>query len=142
MKKMLTSTAKNLWVKVAAALVLSRILVLLAARLHTVRQSERGASLDTFTAHINERIPELMKAYQIPGVSIAHVKGSKILSMVLIGCLSQPYLSISSIFPRASEWLGISLFALALVMLLSSLFTKSSRIIRSSDKTMVASCRH
>lgn len=50
-----------------------------------------------------------------------------VLSTVLIWCLSQPYLNISSIFPRASEWLGISISALTAILLLSALFPKISR---------------
>lgn len=78
MKKMFTSIAKNRWIKASAALMLSCILVLSAAMLHPVRQSERGARLETFTAHIDVRIHELMKTYQIPGVSMALVQDGRI----------------------------------------------------------------
>ncbi len=47
---------------------------------------------------------------------------SVVLMAGLIWCVSQPYLTISSIFPRASEWLGISAFTLALTMLFAALF--------------------
>ena len=78
MRKMFASIAKSRWLKVATALALSCILVLSVARLHPVRQAERGATLDTFTAHIDERIPELMETYQIPGVTMALVQNSKV----------------------------------------------------------------
>lgn len=51
-----------------------------------------------------------------------------ILSVILIGillwCINQPYLFISSIFPIASFWLGISVFILAVVLLLFMLFPR------------------
>jgi len=42
----------------------------------------------------------------------------------LLWCLNQDYLFISSVFPMISDWLGISLFAFAIVMLLLALFPK------------------
>lgn len=38
----------------------------------------------------------------------------------LVWCLCQKYLFLSSVFPRASLWLGISAFALSMVLLLSA----------------------
>jgi len=38
---------------------------------------ETGALVEEFTAHLNGRIPKLMKRYDIPGVTIALVKGGK-----------------------------------------------------------------
>lgn len=78
MRKMFASIAKSRWLKVAAALIFSCILVLPGAKLYPIRQAERGASLDTFTAHVVQRMPELIKAYQIPGVSMALVQKGKI----------------------------------------------------------------
>lgn len=47
------------------------------------------------------------------------------IAISIIGCLAwslcQKYLFLSSVFPRASVWLGISAFALAIVLLLSAL---------------------
>lgn len=47
-------------------------------------------------------------------------------SFTIIGgltwCLCQKYLFLASVFPRASLWLGISAFALAIILLLSALF--------------------
>jgi len=40
----------------------------------------------------------------------------------LVWCMSQEYLFLTSVFPIASSWLGISSFALSLVLLLSTLF--------------------
>ena len=38
---------------------------------------ETGAPVEEFTTHLNGRIPKLMKRYDIPGVTIALVKGGK-----------------------------------------------------------------
>jgi hypothetical protein len=42
----------------------------------------------------------------------------------LLWCGLQDYLFISSVFPILSDWLGISIFAFAVVMLLLALFPK------------------
>jgi hypothetical protein len=46
------------------------------------------------------------------------------ISMGLIWCISQPYLNITSLFPRASGWLGISVFVLGLTLLISSMLVR------------------
>ncbi len=47
----------------------------------------------------------------------------------LLWCLNQDYLFISSVFPLVSDWLGISLFAFAIVMLLLALFPKKVSLV-------------
>lgn len=78
MDKQLVSLTNNRWLKTGAALILAVVLVLSAARLDPVRQAEQSASVDAFTAHIEQRIPELMKTYRIPGVSMALVQNKSI----------------------------------------------------------------
>jgi CubicO group peptidase (beta-lactamase class C family) len=69
------------------------------------------------------------------GKEIQKAKGSKVLTIAkrtvaifiiiaLIWCLSQKYLFISSVFPIASLWLGISAFVLSISLLLTSCFLK------------------
>lgn len=48
---------------------------LVSGSLHVKRNMRAGASLAEFKAHMDERIPALMKLYRIPGCSIALVKG-------------------------------------------------------------------
>lgn len=66
---------------------------------------------------------------------ILKAKGSKVLTIgktvvaifiivVLIWCLSQKYLFLSSVFPIASLWLGISAFVLSISLLMTSCFLK------------------
>jgi hypothetical protein len=40
----------------------------------------------------------------------------------LVWCLCQKYLFLTSVFPRASLWLGILVFALSIILLLCALF--------------------
>ncbi len=47
-----------------------------------------------------------------------------ILSAVIFWCISQPYLDISSVFPIASVWLGISIMSFAIILLLFALFPR------------------
>lgn len=42
----------------------------------------------------------------------------------IIWCASQKYLFISSVFPTASSWLGISILGIAVILLFSALFPK------------------
>ena len=78
LNRVFISIDQKIWIKVAVAFVLTCILVLSAARLHPVRQAERGVSLESYTAQIEQRIPELMKVYQIPGVSMTLVHNNRI----------------------------------------------------------------
>ncbi len=61
-----------LWV--LAALIASIILVASVSKLGPARGVEKGASIETFTAQMDARIPALMEDYGIPGASIALVK--------------------------------------------------------------------
>jgi CubicO group peptidase (beta-lactamase class C family) len=68
---------KKVWFRISAALILSLILVMSVSKNYPTQKIENNAPLTTFTAHLDERIPILMKAYYIPGVNIALVKGGK-----------------------------------------------------------------
>lgn len=67
-----------------------------------------------------------------------HLKGSRPLKLLqivvgiilifgLLWCINQDYLLISSVFPIASRWLAISVFATSLVLLLSAFTLKESK---------------
>lgn len=53
---------------------------------------------------------------------IAQSSLSIVLISALLWCINQDYLFISSVFPKASYWLGITILVYALVLLLSSFF--------------------
>ncbi|MCW3488581.1 serine hydrolase domain-containing protein [Dethiobacter alkaliphilus] len=53
-------------------------LVISNARIYPTGEVEEGASLETFKAHLDERIPALMEVYAVPGVNVALVKGGEV----------------------------------------------------------------
>ena len=62
-------------------LLLSFAIVMSFSGLHPIGEVGEHASLDEFTAHLNQRIPALMKVFNIPGVNIALVhKGETVWS--------------------------------------------------------------
>jgi CubicO group peptidase (beta-lactamase class C family) len=64
---------------VLAALAASFVITFAVSGLNPFRKTvERNAPLDEFTAHLDERIPALMKLYGIPGSSLALVKDGRI----------------------------------------------------------------
>ena len=68
-----------MWVWYVFLSLLSGLLVaLLSGSLQIKRNIRAGASLDGFRVHMDERIPALMKLYQIPGCSIALVHDHEI----------------------------------------------------------------
>jgi len=113
---------------------------------------ETGAPVEEFTAHLNRRIPKLMKRYDIPGVTIALVRGGKTVWAEAYGyadivtgrkmtvntpcrgesisksitalAINQDYLALTSVFPVVSNWLGFSLLLAAVVFLLTASTTR------------------
>lgn len=73
------SIIHKLWFRVLVVLIVTFVLVLSVSRLYTTGNVKAGAASETFTTYLDERIPSLMQAYQIPGVSIALVKEGKTL---------------------------------------------------------------
>lgn len=64
----------RLWVRILVVLIISFVLVISASKLYTTKEVEKHASLEKFTDYLDERIPALMKDYDIPGVNIALVQ--------------------------------------------------------------------
>jgi len=52
--------------------------MLLSGSLQMGRNMRADAPLDEFEAHMDERIPTMMKLYGIPGCNIALVQGNKV----------------------------------------------------------------
>lgn len=67
----------KLWVRIIVLLIIFFILVASASRLYTTKEVKKGDSLDDFTVYLDQRIPVLMKEYDIPGVNIALVQKGK-----------------------------------------------------------------
>lgn len=64
--------------RILIILIISFALVKSVSKLHPIGAVEQGASLEEFTAYLDQRIPTLMKDYDIPGVNISLVKRAKI----------------------------------------------------------------
>jgi CubicO group peptidase (beta-lactamase class C family) len=65
---------------------------------------------------------EALKAKRSKAFTIAKIVVAIFIIIALIWCLSQKYLFLSSLFPIASLWLGISAFVMSISLLLTSLF--------------------
>lgn len=76
-KKMGLCFVNIIWVRILIVLTISFVLVLSISKPNLTKEVEKDATLESFTAHLNQRIPELMKVYDMPGVNIALVKGGK-----------------------------------------------------------------
>ena len=59
------------------------------------------------------------------GVRLVQMGLSIVLFSVLIWSLNQDYFLLNSLFPIASPWLDVSIFLVALALLLSALFPKA-----------------
>jgi CubicO group peptidase (beta-lactamase class C family) len=72
----------NQWIMILVAIALSLFISILVALLSGSLQIKRNmradAPLDEFKAHMNERIPALMKQYSIPGCNIALVQDNEV----------------------------------------------------------------
>jgi CubicO group peptidase (beta-lactamase class C family) len=63
---------------ILVSIVIGLLLALFSGSLQIKRTMGADMTLDEFKAHMDERIPALMKLYEIPGCSVALVKGGEI----------------------------------------------------------------
>lgn len=63
---------------ILTSLIISLLVMLFSGSLQIKRNMRADAPLDEFKAHMDERIPTLMKLYEIPGCNIALVKDGEI----------------------------------------------------------------
>ena len=63
---------------ILVSIVIGLLLALFSGSLQIKRTMGADMTLDEFKAHMDERIPALMKLYEIPGCSIALVKDGEI----------------------------------------------------------------
>ena len=64
-------------IKLFILLTISFTVVIIPSKIFSTKDIVEHASLEKFTDHLDERIPALMKDYDIPGVNIALVKRGK-----------------------------------------------------------------
>lgn len=63
---------------ILTSIIISLLVMLFSGSLQTKRNLRADAPLDEFKAHMDERIPALMKLYGIPGCNIALVQGKEV----------------------------------------------------------------
>ncbi|MFW6035449.1 MAG: serine hydrolase domain-containing protein [Halothermotrichaceae bacterium] len=68
----------SFWIKVVIIVLLSFIPVIIASKIFITKQIKEGASIEKFTNHLNQRIPNLMKDYDIAGLNISLIKKGEI----------------------------------------------------------------
>src|SRR6056297_2660216 len=61
----------SIWVKLPAVFVISATAVIMASKVFPVGQTAAHAPRQEFTAHLDQRVPQIMLDYKIPGLSIA-----------------------------------------------------------------------
>lgn len=67
----------RLWVKILAALIICFLLIISISKFYSAKEVLTHASLEDFSAYLDERIPALMKDYDIPGANIALIQKGK-----------------------------------------------------------------
>lgn len=78
--------------------------------------------LKIMTWGMRRKSNELSKAKRSSLLTAAQIVVAIMILIILIWCLSKKYLFLSSVFPIASLWLGISAFAMSIGLLLTPLF--------------------
>jgi CubicO group peptidase (beta-lactamase class C family) len=103
----------GLLVRALITSIVTLILVISVSRLQPARAVKQGTSLETLTGQLDERIPSLMRAYDIPGASIALVRGGKTVWTKAYGyadletgrrMTTDTYLRVQSISKPVTAW--------------------------------------
>jgi len=101
------------WGRILIAMIISFIFVVSVSRLHPITKAEKDAPLEIFTAYLDERIPDIMKDYNIPGANIALVKDGEVIWTEAYGyadletgrkMTTDTYLRVESISKPVTAW--------------------------------------
>ena len=65
------------WIKLLTAVVISGTIIISASKIFPVGETDSNAGLQAFTAHLDQRVPQIMADYRIPGLSIALIEGGE-----------------------------------------------------------------
>lgn len=112
-KKTCRSVSNKLWFRISTTMIISIVLVMSFSKLYPITEAEEGTSLETFSIYLNERIPNIMEAYDIPGANIALVKGGKTIWTKAYGyadleagrkMTTDTYLRLESISKSVTSW--------------------------------------
>ncbi|MFW6360667.1 MAG: serine hydrolase domain-containing protein [Spirochaetota bacterium] len=67
----------GIWIKLLTAVIISGTIVIIASKVFPVGQTNPEASLQKFTSHLDQQVPQIMADYRIPGLSIALIEGGE-----------------------------------------------------------------
>lgn len=67
----------NKWFRILTVGIVSFTFVFCISKINLTKEVTKSASIETLINHLEERIPMLMKIYDIPGVNIALVKDGR-----------------------------------------------------------------
>ena len=68
----------NIWFKVIIIALITIFFIIFNSKIFPARENLKNASLEEFTSHLNNRIPLIMKDYDIPGVNLSIIKKGEI----------------------------------------------------------------
>lgn len=103
----------ELWLRILTTMLISAVLVISFSKLYPITEIENGVPLKTFAVYLDERIPNIMEAYDIPGANIALVKGGETIWTKAYGyadleagrrMTTDTYLRIESISKSVTSW--------------------------------------
>ncbi len=113
MKVINTSFLQNSWIRGLILIFIVAGMVISAANIFPAREVKPGAPVEIFTNHLDQRIPAIMQAYQIPGSVVALVKEGKIVWINAYGYADletgrkmtpDTYLRVQSISKSVTAW--------------------------------------
>lgn len=76
-KSMFEYTSKKVHIRILISIMISAIFLVSFSTLFPITKAEEGVSLEKFIYYLEERIPKIMDAYDIPGVNIALIKSGE-----------------------------------------------------------------
>lgn len=79
MRKKSSKLFISLWLKVLIISLIVLIPIISSSKIFITKEVEQDVSLREFTGHLDQRIPELMNDYDIPGLNIALIKGEEVI---------------------------------------------------------------
>lgn len=103
----------ELWLRILTTMLISSVLVISFSKLYPITEIENGVPLETFAVYLDERIPNIMEAYDIPGANVALVKGGETIWTKAYGyadleagrkMTTDTYLRVESISKSVTAW--------------------------------------
>lgn len=112
-KNLYNSFFSKLWIRILITLIISIVTVMSISKVYPITKAEKGAPLEAFTQYLDNRIANLMEAYDIPGANIALIKGGEIIYTKAFGyadlearrkMTTDTYLRVESISKSVTAW--------------------------------------